>query len=99
MGHGVVLGSDEHAVAAAGNQPDQSFGAALVELNLAGGQRRQHDAVALNVRQLGVQPMFGEQAKILGHPKRREAAADRGVADGDGGEFFVLRMTGGDQAK
>ena len=78
-------------VAAAGDQPDQTFGAALVKLDFAGGECGEHHAIALDVSELGIHAMLSEQALIVRRPKRREAAADRRVANGDGREFLVLR--------
>ena len=40
----------------------KSLGAALVDLNFAGGERGEHDAIALDVSELGIQSMLGEQA-------------------------------------
>ena len=73
----IVLGSDENAVAAAGDEADQTLGAALINVNLARGQRRQHHPVALDVGHLEIDAVLGEQTLIEANPERREAAADR----------------------
>lgn len=88
---GVVLRGDENAVAASRHEPDQAFGAALVDVNLARGQCRHHYPVALDVGHLEIDAVFGEQALVEADPERREAAADRRVAEVYGGELLFLR--------
>jgi hypothetical protein len=61
-----------------------------VAIDFAGGERGQHDAVALDISHLQIEPMFGEQAVIVAHPQRCKAAADRRIADIDRRELFVL---------
>ena len=87
----IILGGDENTVAAAGDEADQTLGAALIKLNLAGGQRRHHHPVSLDVSHFQVEAVLCKQTLFETDPQRREAAADGRIADVDGGEFFILR--------
>ena len=56
----IILCRDENPVAAARDEPDQAFGSSLIKVNFAGGERRQHHSVSLDVGHLQVDTVFIE---------------------------------------
>jgi len=56
----VYYSRNEKATAAAGHEPYQTFRGSLVELDLAGRQRRQQNPVALDVWHSDIKPVSGE---------------------------------------